>query len=129
MIDLKNIENEIDELKKQLFEKEREYTRSQISNLKEQYGDGLSCSSCAYNCCVSIAEDYETLICRKGKHIGEYCQRYIPDNALSIYIRANHYYDEDITASLSNLFGVLDIMQSPELYARALNILKLSDNK
>ena len=129
MIDLKPIENEIDELSKQLNQKRNELEKAKESNLKEQYGEDFGCHNCAYGCCVDVL-DYHTC-CTKGKcvHCQSRCADYMPDNILSIYIRDKHYYDENMLDTLNDLFDVFDIMQKPELYGKAFDLLKLIDNK
>ena len=129
MIDLKQIENEINELSKQLQKKKDEYAKSKESNLKEQYGDNFGCHSCAYSCCVYVGDHCTD--CTKGKCIycHEYCDEYMPENELSKYIKDNHYYDENTLDTLNNLFDVLDIMKHQELHQKALDILVLRDKK
>lgn len=129
MIDLKQIENEIRELKSKLWQKEKEYSYAKEGNLKEQYGANFGCNNCAYSCCVDVG-DHCTL-CTKHKCIycNNYCDEYMPDNELSKYIRGEHYYDEDTVKNLNNLFDVSDIMQRPELHQKALDILVLLDKE
>lgn len=50
MIDLKLIENEINELNAQLRQKKNEYKQAKKSNLKEKYGNNFGCDNCAYSC-------------------------------------------------------------------------------
>ena len=129
MIDLKQIENEINELSKQLNQKKNEYTKAKESNFKEQYGEKFGCSNCAYSCCVDVGDHctyctkHNCIYCRK------YCDEYTPENELSAYIREHHYYDENTVATLSKLFDVSDIMKHPELHQKALDILVLRDKK
>jgi hypothetical protein len=127
MIDLKLLQNEIDELSKQLQQKRDEYAKAKTNNLKEQFGDNFGCDNCAYGCCIDVL-DYHTcctlnycVLCRKR------CDQYMPDNKLSIYIREYHYYDEHTLDTLNDLFDVSDIMQHPELYQKALDVLALRD--
>lgn len=129
MIDLKQIENEINELNKQLWQKKDELAKAKESNLKEQYGKDFGCLNCAYGCCVYVG-DYHTN-CANGNciHCRSYCNDYKPDNELSKYIRDKHYYYENMLDTLNDLFDVSDIMQRPELHEKALEILKLRDNK
>jgi len=129
MIDLKQIENEIRELKSQLWQKEKKYEYAKESNLKEQYGENFGCNNCAYSCCVDVG-DHCTL-CNKHKCIycNDYCDAYMPDNALSKYIRDAHYYDEHTLSSLNSFLGVSDIMKRPELHQKALDILALRDKE
>lgn len=129
MIDIKPIENEINELSKQLNQKRDELEKAKESNLKEQYGEDVGCHNCAYSCCIYVG-DYHTN-CTKHMciHCHPYCDKYIPDNKLSIYIRDNHEYDYDMLDTLNDLFDVLDIMQRPELHEKALEVLKLRDGK
>lgn len=129
MIDLKQIENEINELSKQLQKKKDEYAKSKESNLKEQYGYNFGCHSCAYSCCVYVGDHCTD--CTKGKCIycHEYCDEYMPENELSKYIKDNHYYDENTLNTLNDLFDVLDIMKRQELHQKALDILVLRDKK
>lgn len=129
MIDIKPIENEINELKSQLGIKQEELKEAKKSNLKEQYGIDFGCYNCAYGCCVDVL-DYHTC-CTKGKciHCNSYCDEYIPDNELSTYIRDKHHYDEDMLDILNDLFDVFDIMREPELHEKALEILKMRDTK
>lgn len=132
MIDLSKIRDEIDALNKALEEKQDELKSAEESNLKElseQYGTGFGCRNCAYSCCV-LAEDYH-IWCTKDKCIlcHNYCDKYIPENELSKYIRDNHYYDETKLNILNICFNVDDIMHEPELHKTALEILKLLDEK
>ena len=53
----------------------------------------------------------------------------MPENELSAYIRDKHYYDENTVSHMSDFFEVLDIMQCPELHQKALEVLKLRDEK
>ena len=129
MIDIKPIEDEINELNKRLNQKRNELAKAKESNLKEQYGADFGCHSCAYGCCVDVL-DYHTC-CAKGKciHCQKYCDEYIPDNMLSIYIRDKHYYDENMLEVLNDLFDVYDIMQTPELHGKAFDALRLIDEE
>lgn len=129
MINLKPIENEINILSKQLQQKRDELEKAKESNLKEQYGEDFGCYNCAYSCCIYVG-DYHTN-CTKNKciHCHPYCDKYMPDNELSIYIRDNHEYDDDMLDTLNDLFDVFDIMQNPELHEKALEVLKLRDGK
>jgi RecJ-like exonuclease len=125
MIDLKQIENEIRELKSKLWQKEKEYSYAKESNLKEQYGANFGCDNCAYSCCVDVGD--HCTFCNKHKCIycNDYCDEYMPDNTLSTYIRNEYYYDENTVKHLNNLFDVSDIMQHPELHQKAIDILVL----
>jgi hypothetical protein len=127
MIDLKPIEDEINELSKRLQQKRNALKEAKESNLEEQYGEGFGCYNCAYGCCVDVL-DYHTC-CTKGKciHCQGRCAEYMPDNILSIYIRDKHYYDKNMLDALNDLFDVLDIMQKPELHGKAFNALMLMD--
>ena len=129
MIDLKLIEKEINILSKQLNQKQNELKKATEDNFKEQYGDNFGCHNCAYGCCVDVG-DYHTY-CTKGNCIlcRNYCDEYMPDNELSIYIRNKNYFRESALSSLNNLFGVSDIMQKPELHSKALDVLKTRDAK
>lgn len=129
MIDLKQIENEINELSKQLQSKRNEYANAKERNLKEQYGDSFGCDNCAYSCCVYVGD--RCTDCAKGKCIycHKYCDDYMPENALSAYIREHHYYDEDTVSNLNNFLDVYDIMKRPELHQVALDMLVLRDKK
>ena len=129
MIDLKQIENEINELSQQLQQKRNEYAKAKESNLKEQFGDNFGCDNCAYSCCVYVGD--RCTDCAKGKCIycHKYCDEYMPENELSAYIRERHYYDEDTVSNLNNFLDVYDIMKRPELHQTALNMLVLRDKK
>lgn len=129
MIDLKQIENEISELNSQLWKKKDEYAKAKKFNLKEQYGEKFGCDNCAYSCCVDVGA--HCTYCNKSKCIycNDYCDEYMPDNALSKYIRDVHYYDEYTLNNLDHFFGVTDIMRHPELYQKALDVLMLRDKK
>ena len=129
MIDLKQIENEINELNKQLWQKKNEYAKAKESNYKEQYGENFGCHSCAYSCCVDVGD--RCTDCAQGKCIYcyKYCDEYIPENELSTYVREHHYYDESTVSTLNDFFDVLDIMKHPELYRKALEVLMLRDKK
>lgn len=131
MIDLKEIEKDIETLKNALSKRRDDYSKTKESNLKEQYGDDFGCDNCAYSCCVDIG-DYHTS-CTKNHCIycRNYCDEYVPSNELSEYIRNNdvHHYNESLLDTLDDLFYVSDIMQHPELYRTAIDILKLRDKK
>lgn len=129
MINLKQIENEISALNKQLWKKKEEYTKAKEFNLKEQYGENFGCSNCAYSCCVFVGDHCTD--CTKGKCIycHEYCDEYVPENELSAYIREYHYYEDNIVDTLNDFFDVSDIMKLPELHQKALDILVLRDKE
>ena len=129
MIDLKPIENEIAELSKQLQQKRDEYAKAKENNFKEQYGDNFGCDNCAYSCCVDVG-DYHTC-CTKNSciHCRKRCYEYMPENTLSAYIRKYHYYDENTLDTLNDLFNISDIMKTPELHQKALDILVWRDKK
>ena len=129
MIDLKPIENEIEELNKQLKQKKDEYVKAKENNLKEQFGANFGCGNCAYSCCVDVGD--HCTVCHKGKCIycNDYCDEYMPENELSAYIRDKYYYNENTVELLSLLFDVSDIMKHPELHKTALNVLALRDTK
>ena len=129
MIDLKLIENEINELSKQLRQKKEEYSDAKESNLKEQFGEDFGCVNCAYGCCVDVGDHCTHCTKRKCIYCNEYCDEYMPDNELSLYIREHHYYDENIVSILNNLFNVSDIMKRPKLHQTALAILVLRDKE
>ena len=71
MINLTQIENEINELSKQLNQKQNEYEEAKERNLKEQYGDNFGCDNCARefsrHCkrCLHIADKAPTKFKRK----------------------------------------------------------------
>lgn len=127
MINLKPIENEIAELRKQLQQKQNEYVKAKESNFKEQYGDKFGCGNCAYSCCVFVGDRCTDCIQGKCIYCHKYCDKYMPDNVLSMYIREKHYYDENTVDALNDLFDVSDIMQHFELYQKALDMLILLD--
>ena len=129
MIDLKPIENEIVELRKQLLQKQNEYDKAKENNFKEQYGDNFGCNNCAYSCCVDV-QDYHTF-CAKNSciHCRKRCCEYMPENILSAYIREYHEYDENILDTLNDLFDISDIMKTPKLHQKALDILVSLDKK
>ena len=129
MIDLKAIENDIKALESALCKKREEYKKAKESNLKEQYGNNFGCHNCAYGCCVDVG-DYHTC-CTKNHciHCRSYCDNYMPDNELSLYIKEHHYYDESTLSILDELMETSDIMKRPELHPTALEILKLRDKK
>lgn len=79
MIDLQLIENEINELNKQLWQKKKEYAEAKESNLKEQYGDDFGCGNCAYGCCVDVGSHCTDCTKHKCIYCNEYCDEYIPD--------------------------------------------------
>lgn len=127
MIDLKKIQDEIDALNKALREKQNEYKAAKESNLKEQYGADFGCENCAYSCCVYVGDHCTYCTKHKCIYCNKYCDEYKPENELSKYIRDNHYYDENTLDALNGLFDVIDIMRRPELYQKAIEILKLCD--
>ena len=129
MIDLKQIENEINELSKQLQRKRNEYTEAKELNLREQFGENFGCDNCAYSCCVDVGDHCTLCTQHKCIYCNNYCDAYMPDNALSTYIRDKHYYDEGTVSGLNYFFGISDIMQHPELYQTALDVLMLRDKK
>lgn len=129
MIDLELIENEINELNKRLQKKRNEYSMAKESNLKEQYGENFGCDDCAYSCCVDVGDHCTYCTKHKCIYCNKYCDEYMPDNALSIYIRNEHYYDEGTASRLNYFFDVSDIMQHPELHQKALDMLILRDKK
>ena len=49
----------------------------------------------------------------------------MPENELSKYIKKYHYYEQDTVGLLSDFFEVSDIMKCPELYQKAIDVLKL----
>lgn len=129
MIDIKQIENEINVLSKQLQQKKNEYVKAKEDNLKEQFGEKFGCGNCAYSCCVFVGDHCTD--CTKGKCIycHKYCDNYMPENKLSAYIREYHHYDENMVDTLNQFFDVLDIMKHPELYQKALDVLVLRDEE
>ena len=76
MINLEPIENEINELNKQLQQKRAELKAAKESNLKEQYGADFGCGNCAYGCCVCLGNT--CTYCTKDKciHCNNYCDEY-----------------------------------------------------
>ena len=129
MIDLNKIKNEIDTLNKMLQEKQIEYEKAKESNQKERYGDDYGCENCTYSCCVSLEDHHAFCIQGNCIYCENYCDKYIPENELSKYIRDNHYYNDYILDALNDLLDVADLMQKPELHQKALEILKLRDTK
>jgi RecJ-like exonuclease len=129
MIDLKQIENEINELNKQLRRKKDEYAKAKESNLKEQYGDNFGCGNCAYSCCVFVGDRCTDCINNKCIYCNAYCDAYIPENELSAYIREHYHYEENMVDTLNSLFDVSDIMKHSELYKKAINVLTLLDKE
>lgn len=129
MIDLKVIENELNELHAKLNQKRNELTKAKESNLKEQYGDDYGCKNCAYSCCIDVGDYHNS--CVNGMCIlcSGRCVNYIPENELSAYIRKHHYYDNHMVDTLDELFDVSDIMRKPELHQKALEILRVRDKK
>ena len=129
MIDLKQIENEIHDIKRQLRTKENEYDQAKDSNLKEQFGDNLCCDNCAYSCCVDVGDRHTYCTKNKCIYCNDYCDEYIPENELSAYIREHHYYSENILRYLSGIFGIGDIMKLPEFHKKALDVLEIRNKK
>lgn len=129
MIDLKQIENEINELNTRLSQKKREYEKTKENNLKEQYGDNFGCDNCVYSCCVDVGDHHTYCHQNHCIYCYSYCDEYILDNELSAYIRNKHYYDENTLDAINELFNVDDIMQHPELYQKALDVLAILDKK
>ena len=129
MIDIKQIENEITELTTQLQLKKDELKQAKEANLKEQYGENFGCGNCAYGCCVDVAD--RCTYCAQGNcvYCNRYCNYYTPDNELSAYIRDKHYYVYNMLDTLNEFFDVPDIIKSPELHEKALEILRLRDEK
>ena len=129
MINLKQIENEINELHKQLNQKKNEYAEAKKSNLKEQFGANFGCGNCAYSCCVDVGDHCTD--CTNGKCIycNKYCDEYMPENELSAYLRDEHHYDENTVSVLNEFFDVPDIMKYPKLYKKALQVLILRDTE
>jgi hypothetical protein len=127
MIDLKKIENEINSLKDDLYEKQQEYKKAKENNLKEQYGKDFGCDTCAYSCCIFIGDPHNS--CYQGNCVlcEDYCDKYMPSNDLSEYIRKHHHYDDNMLDSLNDLFDVSDIMTKPEFHKTALEVLMLVD--
>lgn len=110
MIDLKEIENEINELANKLQQKRNELKRAKESNLKEQYGEDFGCHNCAYGCCVYVGDRCTDCTKNKCIHCNHYCDEYMPENELSAYIREYHFYEDNMVDTLNNLFDVFDIM-------------------
>lgn len=129
MIDLKEIENDIDSLKKALQKRSEDYRQAKEANLKEQFGEDFGCHNCAYCCCVDVGDGHTSCVIGHCIYCRKYCDDYMPENALSAYVREHHYYDEHIVDHLSDVLDVSDIMKHPELYQTALEILKLRDKK
>ena len=129
MIDLKLIENEINELTNKLQKKRNELAAAREANLKEQYGKDFGCDNCAYGCCVEVGDYHNYCTQNMCVFCHPYCDKYMPENELSAYIREHHYYKECTVMILNDLFNVSDIMKHPELYKKALEILKLRDQK
>lgn len=129
MIDLKEIEKDIDALKKALQKRSEDYRQAKEANMKEQFGEDFGCHNCAYSCCVYVGDGHTD--CTKGHCIycHKYCDEYMPNNELGRYIEEHHYYDERTLDTLNDIFDVSDIMKHPELYQTALEILKLRDKK
>ena len=129
MIDLKRIENEINELSKQLQQKRKEYAEAKESNLKEQFGENFGCENCAYSCCLNVGDHCTYCTKHQCIYCNDYCDEYMPENELSAYIREHHEYDEDAVSRLNYFFGVNDIMQRTELHQAALETLAMRDKK
>lgn len=129
MIDIKPIEDEINELNKRLNQKRSALEKAKESNLKEQYGEDYGCHNCAYSCCVDVLELHTCCIKGKCIYCHDRCYDYIPDNILSIYIRDKHYYDKNMLDALNNLLDIPDIMQTPELHGKAFDALRLMDGE
>lgn len=129
MIDLKQIENEINTLDQLLWQKKDESAKVKEAHLKEQYGDNFGCHSCVYSCCVFVGD--RCTDCTKGKCIycNKYCDKYMPENELSAYIRKHHHYEENTVRTLNYFFDVSDIMKHPELHQKALDVLVLRDKE
>ena len=129
MIDLTVIEKDIKYLEKALQQRRKDYEQAKEANLKERFGDNFGCNNCAYSCCLDVG-DYHTS-CVKGHcvHCRAYCDKYMPDNELSVYIREYHHYDERILDSLNDLLDVNDIMMHPIMHQAALEILKITDKE
>ena len=129
MIDLKSIENDIAALEEALHLKRREYQVAKENNLKEQYGKDFGCDNCAFSCCVDVQDRHTYCTKHKCIYCNNYCDEYMPDNELSLYIRENHYYDEYILSRLQSIMDELDLMKHPELHKKAIEILKLIDQE
>ncbi len=129
MIDLKPIGEEIAALQKALNKKESEYEKAQEANLQEQYGGQFGCDYCAYSCCVEVGDYHTCCDQQRCIYCNDYCDKYVPENKLSEYIRDKHYYDSRMLGKLSRLLGVNDIILEPELHNKALDVLFLIDKK
>ena len=129
MIDLKEIEKDISTLETALRQRRKDYEQAKEANLKERFGDNFGCNNCAYSCCLDVGDHHTSCVKGHCVHCRDHCDKYMPDNELSVYIKEYHRYDERILDSLNDLLDVNDIMKHPIMHQAALEILKITDKE
>ena len=135
-----NIDNNM--TSKELYTKRIVPTRYEISCLERKYDELLhrekaeeagvkvaNCGNCAYSCVLSITDHNE---CLGGRCTccNDWCYQWMPDTAVSAWLRQNKHYDDSLVYRLENIFGN-DFIKSGdvELIKSGLEWMKEVENK
>lgn len=117
-------ETKIIPARQELQRLEVEWTKLHRKELAEKAGvDIAHCDNCAYSCVLLISDHNECL----GGYCTcchDYCYKWMPDNAVSKYLREHHHYDEFTVFRLQKVFGD-DILKCDDvdLIMRALQLM------
>ena len=84
---------------------EEEYERLYREECKEHNGGKpANCGNCAYSCVLSISDHNECMggkcTCCQG-----WCYRWMPENEVSAFLRANYPFNTEVYQGLESLFG------------------------
>ena len=91
-------------LRMKLERLEQEYRKLYRQECGAKIGETAKCSNCAFSCIISV-NDHN--VCMGGKCIccNNWCYEWIPENAVSKFLRENYHYDYSLFYRLESLFG------------------------
>jgi len=91
-------------LRMKLQEAEAEYRKLYRKECGEKIGERASCKNCAYSCVLSISDHNQ---CMGGKCTccNDWCYKWIPENAVSEFLRKNFHYDDSLFMGIEDFLG------------------------
>ena len=101
----------------------------EFNTKKETYKDYFRCSHCRYNCLINVVE-WDNL-CMKDKWADGPCNKFEPDNRLSLYIKSFKWQSYDDWSKIADLltdFDVAHLLDDETLTDKAIAIHKIIDD-
>lgn len=120
-------------LRLKLQECEKEYRELYRKECGDQIGETARCGNCAYSCIIETS-DHNGCMGGKCTCCHDWCYKWIPENAVSKFLRENYHHDASVYYRLENLFDndFLKECSEPgklELVMEALRLMARFDGK